>query len=189
MAAHEADPGHRPRHQEGRQGARQEPRIEIVRRPVDIDIAAREERPDQRRAMGRRRLEELVDIGILGPAQHRQWAAIGEIVGVKRAAMRRIQDERQGVAMRVAAPQHTRNLETRRDAAHPVHARAAAAADRFSAAASLRGFCHRIAAARMEGITGRLANTEGFAGRSTHPSGGAAPIRAESPPYYRAAGT
>ena len=97
MAAHETDPRRRPRHQKFRQGARQQPGIEIVRRPVDVDIAARKHRPDQRRAVRRRRLEKLVDIAILGAAQHRQRAAIGEIFGIERAAMRRVEDERQRV--------------------------------------------------------------------------------------------
>ena len=36
----------------------------------------------------RRRLEQLVDIAILGAAQHRQRTAIGEIPGIDLAAMR-----------------------------------------------------------------------------------------------------
>ena len=80
----------------------------------DVDIAARKQRRDQRRAMRRRGAIKLIDIGILGPPQHRQRAAIGEILGIVRAAMRQIQDERHGIALRIATPHHARYFQTRR---------------------------------------------------------------------------
>jgi len=118
VAAHEADPGHRARLEERRQRPCQDARVEIVRSPVRVEIAAREQRPDQGCPECRRRLVQLIDIGVLGTAQHRQRTAIGKIIGILGAAMRRVQDQRQPGARRIAPPQDARDLETRYLAPH-----------------------------------------------------------------------
>jgi len=85
--------------------------IEIVDGPVRIEVAARKDRPDQRRAERRCGAVELVDMGVLGGAQDLERAAKLEIFGVGRPAVRRIEDQRHFGRLRVAAPQHAGDLE------------------------------------------------------------------------------
>ena len=51
------------------QGLREHPRVELERLAVGIDVGAREQRPDQRRAVPGRGGEQLVDEAVLGLAQ------------------------------------------------------------------------------------------------------------------------
>ena len=56
---------------EGRQAAVEHARIELVGLAVDVDIAAREVRPHHRMAAAQHAEDQLVDEGILRPAQRR----------------------------------------------------------------------------------------------------------------------
>ena len=111
--AHQAEPGSRL----VRGGERRRPSpvdqrgIDIIDRPVRVEIAARKDRPDQCRAERRCGTVELVDIAVLGGAQHFERAAEAEILRIARPAMRRVEDQRHLRRLRIAAPQHAGDLE------------------------------------------------------------------------------
>ncbi len=111
--AHQAEARSRP--VRGGEGRRPHPidqrGIDIVDRPVRVEIAAWKDRPDQCRAECGRGTVEFVDIGVLGGAQNVERAAEPEILGIIRPAVRRVEDQRHLRRLRIASPQHTGDLK------------------------------------------------------------------------------
>ena len=85
--------------------------VEIVRRPVGVEIAPRKYRADQGRSQFWRGRVKLVDIGVLGRTQEVERAAKAKIGGIFGPAVRRVEDQRHFIRSWVAAPQHPGNLE------------------------------------------------------------------------------
>src|SRR6266436_555967 len=110
--------------------------IEIVDGSVRVEVAAGKYRPDQCCATSRYGTVELVDVSVLGGAQHVERTVESEILRVARPAVRRIKDQGHLRRLRVAAPQHTGDLE-----AHSVKLVAGCARRRMHAAPG--EFTHR----------------------------------------------
>jgi len=68
--------------------------VEVVHRPIGVEIAAREYRADQSRAQFRCGRIELIHIGVLGCAQNIERTAKPEVAGVVRPAVGRVEDQR-----------------------------------------------------------------------------------------------
>src|SRR3954451_16501843 len=85
--------------------------VEIVCRPVGVEIAARKYRADQRRPQFGCGRVELVDISVLGRTQDVESAAKGKILWILGPAVRRVEDQRHFSRLRVAAPQRSGNFE------------------------------------------------------------------------------
>jgi two-component system, cell cycle response regulator CpdR len=102
---HRAEPArdpHRAGVGEGRQPALEHARIELVGLAVDVDVAAREMRADERLAAADHPGDELVDEGILGAAQGGKIEPGGRQEGARidPAAVRRIEHEGCGDRLR-----------------------------------------------------------------------------------------
>ena len=90
-----------------RQRAFEHGRVEFVGLAVGIDVGARETRREQGHAERRCGAKQLVDEGVLGPAQGRErHRRLGqEFGGIVRAAVRRGDHHRHGLVRRQAAVQ------------------------------------------------------------------------------------
>ena len=99
----------RRRHRPG-PGVGEELGVDVGNVPVRIDVSAREQRLDQRRAEPRRRGEKLVDIGVLGPPHQLTRRSVVEVGRICGAAVRRVEHQRDRVVVR---------LVNENDVAHP----------------------------------------------------------------------
>ena len=121
-----AEPAHHARRLgvgELRQPAGEQLGIELVGLAIDVEIGAREACRDQRRAERHDRLEQLVDVAILGLAQgvRIEPGGLQEGLGVDAARMRRAEHDRRQL---LVGPQQACRAVSARQGSRRVHRRA-----------------------------------------------------------------